>query len=59
MATGLAMDSEKDLHGYKTLMYLNSAMYFGGSIPFFMGNRKNKVKMKKKIIFVKNKLNSY
>lgn len=58
LAAGLAIDSEKDLHGYKTLMYLNSALYFGGSIPFFIGNRKNKKKMKAKLIFVDDKLKS-
>lgn len=56
LAAGLAIDSEKDLHGFKSLMILNSAMYFGASIPFFVGNAKNKKKMKKKLIFVEDKL---
>ena len=58
LSTGLVIDTKKDLHGYKTLMYLNSALYFGGSIPFFVGNIKNKKKMKEKLIFVEEKLNT-
>lgn len=57
LTAGFAIKSEKDLHGFKSLMFLNSAMYFGGAIPFFIGHKKNKKKMKKKLIFVQDKLN--
>lgn len=56
LATGVAIDNKKDLHGYKALMYMSATMYFGASIPFFVGNIKNKNRMKKKLIFVEEKL---
>ena len=59
LATGTAIDSKKDIHGFKSLMYLNSVMYLGTSIPFFIGNRKNKKKMQKKLIFIENKLQNH
>ncbi|PQJ78101.1 hypothetical protein [Polaribacter porphyrae] len=59
LATGLVIDAGKDSqHGYKSLMYLNSAVYFGASIPFFVGNIKNKRRMRKKLLFVEEKLNT-
>ena len=58
LASGLAIDSDKDLHGFKALMYISSAAYYGISIPFFVGNIKNKKQMKKKLIFVEDKLNT-
>lgn len=56
LASGLAIDSEKDLHGFKTLMYVSSAAYYGVSIPFFVGNIKNKNRLKKELIFVEERL---
>ena len=58
LASGLAIDSDKDLHEFKALMYISSAAYYGISIPFFVGNIKNKKQMKKKLIFVEDKLNT-
>ena len=56
LASGLAIDSEQDLHGFKTLMYISSATYYGISIPFFVGNIKHKNRLKKKLIFVEERL---
>ena len=56
LSSGLAINSNIDLHGIKSLMILGSTIYYGASIPFFIGKRKNQKKLKKKMFFVKNKL---
>lgn len=64
LASAIAIDIQEQknskneiIHGFKTLTYFSSAIYLGASIPFFVGNIKNKKKMKKKLIFVEDKLN--
>lgn len=58
LSSGLAINSDKDLHGYKSLMFLSASIYYGASIPFFIGKNKHQKKLKRKLFFVKNKLQS-
>lgn len=57
ISTDAKNSNKEDLHAYSFLVYFSSAAYLGASIPFFVGNIKNKKRMKKKLIFVDNKLN--